>query len=135
MPKKVPSEKKQIRQFSAAMGAFLALLASINLYRHGHAWPVLYGAGGAFAVVGLAVPIAVKPVFRLWMKIAGALGWFNTRLLLSIVFFLVFAPIGLVTRLLRIDLMDQKFPRPDRETYWKKKEKRALEPDAYERQF
>jgi hypothetical protein len=137
MAKKV-SETKQIRQFSVAMGVLLAILASINFWRHGqdgHAWPYLYGVGGAFAAIGLAFPVVVRPIFRGWMKLAGVLAWLNTRLLLSIVYFLVFTPFGLVTRLFRIDLMDQKFPGPARESYWKKRETRAADPDQYERQF
>lgn len=136
MAKKAPSEKKQIRQFSVAMGVFLSIIGSISLYKDGNAYPYLYGIGGAFALIGLALPAVIKPVFRLWMKIAHALGWFNTRLLLSIVYFFIFAPIGLITRLLRIDFLDRKFPRTEAATYWKDHQSQAaVREDSYERQF
>ncbi|EFK96266.1 conserved hypothetical protein, membrane [sediment metagenome] len=118
------------------MGVVLSLFGAISLYKGGGAWRYLFSIGGAFAVLGLALPAVIKPVFRLWMKIAGALGWLNTRLLLSIVFFTVFTPVGLVARLFRIDWLDRKFPKPDAPTYWK--DHRDLtegREDPYERQF
>ena len=136
MGKAQPDEQKQIRQFSVAMAVVLSVFGSISLYKGGNAYPYLYGIAGAFAAVGLALPAVTKPVFKVWMKLAHALGWFNTRLLLSLVFFLVFTPVGIVTRILRIDFLDRKWPRPDRDTYW-----RARPPadprreDPYERQF
>ena len=53
-------------------------------------------------------PIIIRPVFKLWLKVAHAVGWFNTQILLSIVFILVFIPTGLVMRLLRKDLIKRK---------------------------
>ncbi len=43
-------------------------------------------------------PIILRPVFKLWLKVAHAVGWFYTQLLLSIVFILIFIPTGLVMR-------------------------------------
>ncbi|MDP6433761.1 MAG: SxtJ family membrane protein, partial [Candidatus Scalindua sp.] len=43
-------------------------------------------------------PIILRPVFKLWLKVAHAVGWFNTQILLSIVFILVFIPTGLAMR-------------------------------------
>lgn len=136
MSKKPISEKKQIRQFSVAMGVFLSILGSISLYKGGDLYPYFYSIGATFAAVGLALPIVIKPIFRLWMKIAFALGWFNTRLLLSIIYFLMFAPIGLITRILRIDFLDRKFPQKNKTTYWKPhRSHKEDKEDAYERQF
>ena len=131
---KAPDQTKQIRQFSAAMAVFLGILGSIPLFKGNPANISLYVAGVAFLVVGLAVPVAVKPIFWLWMKIAHALGWFNTRLLLGIVFYVIFTPIALVLRLLRVDMLDRRIE-PDRPSYWHRRENPELKPEDYERQF
>jgi len=84
-------------------------------------------------IVGF-VPLILRPVFKIWLKIAHALGWFNTQLLLSIVFILIFIPIGLIMRLLRKDPMNRKL-QPEG-TYWTPYELAGLkDKKRYERQF
>ena len=79
-------------------------------------------------------PIILRPVFKLWLKVAHAIGWFNTQLLLSIVFILIFAPTGLVMRLLRKDPMKRKMLAEG--TYWEPYELEGLKDKSrYERQF
>ena len=56
------------------------------------------------------------------------------RFLLSSMFYLVFAPMSLVIKLFRIDLLERKIDK-DKETYWKNKEKRPEALLVYERQF
>ena len=46
----------------------------------------------------------VKPAWlwlphRIWMTIAGAIGWFNTRVILGLCFYLLIAPIGFILRI------------------------------------
>ncbi len=79
-------------------------------------------------------PIILRPVFKLWLKVAHAVGWFNTQLLLSIVFILMFIPIGLIMRLFRKDPMKRKMLAED--TYWEPYELEGLKDRGrYERQF
>jgi uncharacterized protein involved in cysteine biosynthesis len=68
------------------------------------------------------------------MKLAFVLAWINTRLILWIIFYLVFTPIGLVMRLLGVDLLARKIEK-NKDTYWIKKEKSGFEPKDYARQF
>ena len=79
-------------------------------------------------------PNVLRPVFNLWLKIAHAIGWFNTQLLLSIVFILVFIPTGLIMRLFRKDPMKRKILAKG--TYWESYELEGLkDKNRYERQF
>ncbi len=79
-------------------------------------------------------PIILRPVFKLWLKVAHAIGWFNTQLLLSIVFILIFIPTGLVMRLFRKDPMKRKLLAEG--TYWEPYELEGLkDKKRYERQF
>ena len=56
-----------------------------------------------------------------WMAFAHALGWFNTRLLLTVVYVVLFALPALVLKLLRKDLLDRKLD--GKSSYWTDKEK------------
>jgi hypothetical protein len=72
-------------------------------------------------------------VYIFWMRLAFILGWINTRIILFIIFYLIFTPIGIVLRIFGIDLLDRKIER-DKESYWKKIEKKDMHSD-YQRQF
>jgi hypothetical protein len=58
----------------------------------------------------------------------------NTRILLVIIFYLIFAPVGLFLRLFGKDPLDRKINR-SAATYWHHKEKREAAILDYERQF
>jgi Saxitoxin biosynthesis operon protein SxtJ len=60
-------------------------------------WPLI--TAGILAVPALIFPKALYPVYKVWMAFAGVLGWINTRIILSLIFYLVFLPVGLVMRL------------------------------------
>ena len=43
---------------------------------------------------------AVIQLYRAWIKLGNILGWINSRIILGIMFYLLFVPIGLLLRLL-----------------------------------
>ena len=49
--------------------------------------------------MALIAPASLRPVYKVWMRFAGVLGWINTRIILGLVFFLMFFPFGLIMRL------------------------------------
>ena len=56
------------------------------------------GAGALMLVVAPLWPPAVLGVRWLWMTVAGAIGWVNSRILLGVIFFVVLTPISLLRR-------------------------------------
>ena len=54
---------------------------------------------GIFVAFALVWPRALAPVLRGWMKVGHALGWVNSRIILSVLFFGVVLPLGLLMRL------------------------------------
>jgi hypothetical protein len=67
-------------------------------------WPL----GALFILWGLLHPGSLGPVYRGWMKFGHAIGWFNTRLILGLVFFAVFFPVAIMLKVLRKDPMARK---------------------------
>ncbi len=112
----------------------LALLAGLGVWR-GHT--VLPGVLGALAVVlallALGAPSLLGPVHRLWMQVADALGWFNTRVLLGLVYFLVMTPTGIVMRLMGRDPLDRRLG--DRASYWVERRRHANPGGSMEHRF
>jgi len=71
------------------------------------------------------------------MVIGGFLGFVNSHILLALVFYLLFTPMGLVMRLFRRDPLDRSFPSPSDSpaSYWIRRESPQLPREHYERQF
>ncbi|HHZ70687.1 MAG TPA: sxtJ [Methylococcaceae bacterium] len=59
----------------------------------------------------LVWPIVLYPFFRFWMALGNVLGWINTRIILGILFYFLFMPLGLVMRLFGYDPMLRKLNR------------------------
>jgi hypothetical protein len=64
--------------------------------------------GSALALLGLAIPGRLGPVYRVWMRGAHAISRVTTPLFLGIVYLLVITPSGLLMRLLGRNPMRHK---------------------------
>ena len=100
-------DNKELRNFGLITGAltpvFLGLLLPW-LFEHSFPkWPWI--AGIVLVTVGLILPKALKPIYIVWMTIGHYLGWINTRIILSIMFYLIILPVGAVMRMLGKDPM------------------------------
>jgi hypothetical protein len=105
---------KELREFGLVTGGMLALIFGLLLpwIWDAESWPLWpWITAAVLALIALAIPRILQPVYHWWMKLAHVLGWVNTRILLSIVFFLIFLPVGAVLRLLGKDPMARKLDR------------------------
>ena len=113
--------RRSLTRFGLLVGSVLLALAGVAAWRAGSApGPLGQGVGGVGTLLvlgGLAVPRALAGVYRVWMAAGIVLGFVMTRVILTAAFVLVFTPVGLLFRLLRRDLLDQ---RPDARaaSYW-----------------
>lgn len=71
---------------------------------------------------------------RWWMAFARALGWVNTRVILTIVYLVVIGIPAIVLRVIRRDLLDRKCDAA-RPSYWVKKDALAHTVEEIRRQF
>ena len=116
--------KKPVRSFGYLVGGALMALALVGLWRRGGAANVtvyvLLGSGGALAALAFAAPAVLRPLYRVWMGLALVLGFIMTRVILTLVFFLIITPVGGIMRALGKNPLPR---RPDRsaDTYWIKK--------------
>ena len=109
---------KELRQFGVIMGVFIVLFFGLLIpWIWGlsfSTWPWI--ASAVFAGLAVVIPVVLKPIYSVWMKLAHVLGWINTRLLLSLVFYLIILPIGVILRLSGKDPMHRKLD-PELQTY------------------
>lgn len=132
--KNIKSGKKDLRTFGITMAIALGVLGLLFLWRGRSFYPYLFILSAAFLILGVVAPIILKPVQKAWMTFAIIMGWFMTRLILSILFYLVFTLMALVARLFAKRFLDLKIDRSST-SYWKYREPRELIKQDYERQF
>ncbi len=87
------------RKFGLLVGGAFLALALIFWWRHvPRPMYVTGGLGGALVLAGLLAPGQLGPVYRGWMKLALLLSKITTPIFMSIVYFIVITPIGLLMR-------------------------------------
>ena len=96
-----PPETGELRKFGFVMAAAVAVVFGIVLpWIFGRAWPTWpFVVAGIIVAFALVWPRALAPVLRGWMKVGHALGCVNSRIILSVLFFGVVLPLGLLMRL------------------------------------
>ena len=127
--------KKQLRTFGIALSIFLVLIG-LNHFLKGHTPQNLWfwGVGIIVLLFTLVVPISIKPIYKVAIFIAHILGWINTRIILGLIYYLLFTPASLVMKLIGKDPLNRKFDK-EAKTYWSFRERKSIAKEQYLRQF
>jgi hypothetical protein len=131
--KKIALDKKTLRQFGVTLGIVFLVISGLLFLRQKYVGVVCcLVVASIFLIIGVVSPVILKPAYIGWMRFAFILEWINTRVILVVLFYLIFTPMGLLMRLFRVDLLERKNKAG---TCWKKKEKGTFNPLDYERRF
>ena len=108
---------KHVRKSTAMVAAVLGLVAGWSIYRGNPTAATAIGSLSALLFfLAALVPVGARTFYTGWMKLAAALGYVNTRILLGIFYFGILTPVGLFLRLTGRDSLDRRGAR--RESYW-----------------
>ena len=135
MPRRKKTEFRQALEFAVILAVVGVAFASLSLWRHHPSRAAVFaGLGlGALVLALIARPVWIR-LFRLWMKLAEGMGWVMTRVLLSIFYFAVLTPFGLVRRLTGNPTLDTSWT--ERKTsYWIDKEPAEATVDRYAKRY
>lgn len=100
----------QSRDTGMAM-VLLFLLLAVSPKRHGYLIVAI-----ALQVVNMIVPQMFRPVAVVWLGFSGLLGEVVPKILLSVVFFLVVTPIGVLRRLAGKDALKLRVFKGDQDS-------------------
>lgn len=107
---KDPISKKQLREFGLLIGFgfpfFIGWFLPLVIGHEFRSWTIWVGAIGLFA--GLCAPQLLKYPYKFWMIIGHVLGWFNSHVILGLVFILLLQPIAFIMRLFGYDPLRTK---------------------------
>ena len=129
---KIKSSPKELREFGTTMGIFSGLLYCFLWWKKSGASVYLLEISGFFLIFAFVLPAALKPLQKIWMSLALAIGAGMSRVILVALFYLVFTPIGFFLRITGKDLLRLKAS-PNENSYWKDHTKRSK--TDYEKQF
>ena len=125
----------ELKRFGFVFGP-LAMAISIWQASRGH-WMHVYilAPAGFYAFVcSFLNPRWIFPLRWVLETAFKLLMWSVTHVVLALCFYLVFTPIGLVMRLMRKDLLNQKLD-VCAKTYWSECHMQGFEPEHYRKQF
>ena len=132
--KNIRTDNKAIRDFGILIGIILLIIAGILFYKEREFYTLIFCLGIAFISLGLGKPIILKPFYSIWMYFAVVLGWFMTRLILGLLFYIVVSPISLISRLFGKEFLDLKTSSLNR-SYWNYKDNDSISHQDYEKQY
>ncbi|NUM72825.1 hypothetical protein HUU40_00545 [candidate division KSB1 bacterium] len=130
----IKTTKPALHKFGLAFGTGLLIIASVLVLKERSAFLYFIFAGIVFTALGLAVPILLKPVYKVWMSFAVVMGFIMTRVILTVIFYGLFTPISLLAKLFGKDLLDEHWDE-NTKTYWVKRPAASFDPTSAENMF
>lgn len=132
--KNIKETNKDLRKFGLTIGIFLIIVSGIIYLWKGNLNYYLLAIAFLLIIPALLFPMILKPLNRLWMGLGILLGWFTSRIILTLLFFLVITPTAIIVKILGKDFLNLKYEK-NSSSYWIKKEAKENSKIEYERQF
>ena len=132
--KSIKTSKKDLRSFGVTIGIIFIIIAGYLFNSDNTSFQTFIYLGSLFIGLGLIIPNFLKPLYLLWMTFAIVLGWFMTRIILSVLFYLILTPIGLTLTILGKELLNLK-KKDSQKSYWENRDSTLEQNQDYRKQF
>jgi len=110
----------ELRRFGWTMAVAFGAIGGYGWWANTGFGAYLLGLAAVF-LAGSLFPRVLRPIERAWMALAHVLGIVMTRLLLTVAFYLLITPIGILARLTGHGLDKRPSPDDAPETYWEER--------------
>jgi len=126
--------KNESRKSALIVATVFGLLAVLSL-RRGRLMraEIMGGLSAALFITGLCVPPLARAFHRAWMTLAAALGFVNSRVLLTVIYLLVMTPFGWIRGVLGSDPLRRRGP--GESSYWVPRTFERQPREQFERTF
>lgn len=132
--KNIKSDNKELQKFGLTIGTVLLIISALMFY-YSTELRLHFGIAGLIVIVsGYLFPKILLPFQKVWMGLALILGFVMSRLILTLLFYLVITPIGLIARLAKKDFLDLSIDNT-KKSYWNYREQKEYKKIDSERQF
>jgi len=123
----------QARKSTLLVAGVLALLGGWQIHRSHSTAAFAFGVAAGALLVCAASPVAAVWFHKRWMAFAGILGSVNSRIVLSLFFYLVMAPVGFIARRAGHDPLERRKERGP--SYWRPRISTRQTRESYEKSF
>jgi predicted membrane metal-binding protein len=131
----IPTNPRELRQFGLLFSAILVALFGVLLpWLLGHTFPPWpWAIAAILSAIALILPRALTPFYRAWMRFGLIAGYINTHIIMFMLYYLVFAPLGIIMSLVGRDALLRKTGDTTQDSYRVTSSQR--EADHFERPY
>jgi len=130
----IKESQKDLSKFGLTVGGVLLAIGLVLFYFEKPAAIYFAVIGGFLILFGALFPKVLKPLNKIWMSLAIILGFIMSRVILTILFYLILTPIAILAKLVGKKFMVLKFDK-SANTYWEKRTNISKKQIDYDRQF
>jgi len=123
----------QARKSTLVVAAVTAALGAWQIYRGRPNLAEAFGAASVALIVCAMIPAGAMWFNKWWMNLARGLGYVNSRIVLSLLYYVVITPTGILTRMLGHDPLERR--KGHEPSYWRKRARTRQLRQEYERAF
>ena len=132
--KHIDQSNEAVKKTGITVGVVLILISLLLWYLGKTSFVYFSSIGGLFVILAfIAIPV-LRAFHKLWMMLALAMGFVMSRVILTVLYYFVLTPIGLLARIVGKKFMPLGFDK-NASTYWEKRELAVKQKIDYERQF
>ena len=132
--KNIKSKKSDLRNFGITLGIILLLISGFLFWKEKESFQIFLAIGITLFLTAIVIPVVLKPVYWVWLIFGIILGWFMTRVILSLLFYIIITPIGLTLRLFGKQFLELRWDK-SKESYWNYRTNENIQIVNYEKQF
>ena len=132
--KQIDISDNAVKKTGLTVGIVLIIISLLLWYLGKMSFIYFSIIGGLFIILALiAIPV-LRPFHRLWMMLALMMGFVMSRVILTLLFYIVLTPVALIAKLVGKKFMPLGFDK-NAVTYWEKRGNSVIKKIDYERQF
>ena len=135
--KNIKFSRKDSRNFGLLVGGVLLALAGFKFWKDKDVSAIFYSllsVGGGLMTFGLVLPTVLKPLYYIWMGFSVIMGFIMTKIILTLLFFLLLTPLKLFAFFFGTHFIDLKTNK-NKASYWIIRTSKKYDPVKSELQF
>ena len=126
--------KKDLRVFLGLWAGIFAVFLGFGIVHHDNLriWAL---CGAVISIALLATPSLATPLYKAWLTFGNIMGFVISRIILALIFFGIFTPLGIIFRILKRDILGLKLAFYSKEKSQSLFKIRETQPTSMKNQF
>lgn len=132
--KHIDASDSAVKKTGLTVGVVLILISLLLWYLGKTSFFYFSAIGGLFVILAIVANSVLRPFHKLWMMLALAMGFVMSRVILTLLYYFVLTPIGIIAKIVGKKFMPLGFDK-NTKSYWDKRDIAPKQQIDYERQF